>query len=276
MNKISANDLRPNDCFFVRGNVMYSRIASKTTNEEREAENAHRNYPIDKNYTTMRICNAQVIPNPANPQITEYAQQHCYKSTSAATNGTDCFSGINKGDRLPNVYVKNSVTGKYDGPITLDGELANGLDVTIAMRVFATKGKNGRNGNNGVTLAQVYVNEPLRTYQGNKADTAVNEAAMQSLGITFSAPTPNMNNGASDNGTAAPQQYQQPAPAPAPQPQYQQPQYQQAQPQQYQQPAPAPAPAPQPQYQQAPQAQQGNIFNANNGASPFVSSDRQY
>lgn len=277
MDKISANQLTPNTFFFVRGKVMYSHIASLTTDAEREAENARRknSFPIDKNYTSIRLCDAQVfMQNPASPTLAEqYAQQHLYVSTSAAANGKSCFNAMNKGTVLPAVYVQNPSTKSYD-PVTLEAELATGLDVTIAMRVFSTKGGKSGRGNNGVTLAQVYVNEPLRTFAANKIDTAANQAAMAQLGIVFSAAAPG---DAPAPAQANEAQFAQPAqtgfqqaPAPQAQPQGG---FQQAQQGGFQQPQGGFQQAPAP---QAPPQAEGNIFNANGGASPFQSPNRQY
>lgn len=281
-NKIHANQLTPNTTFFVRGKVLFSHIASFTTDEELAQENKRRrsNYPLTKNIAYLRISNAQVIvANPNAPTLAEqYAEERCYKSSSAAVNGTLCFEGMDKGNYLPTVYVRNSATGEYDKLDALEAELAPGLDVTLAMRVFDTTDKNtGRKGNNGVTLAQVYVNEPLKTYTGeNRADRAVNQDAMRALGIVFSAAAPVAETPASPQGqfAQAPQQapvqqgYQQPAPQAPVQQGYQQVQgYQQAPAQQGYQQAPA---------QPAPPQAEGNIFNANGGASPFTAAGRQY
>lgn len=283
-NKIHANQLTPNTTFFVRGKVLFSHIASFTTDEELAQENKRRrsNYPLTKNIAYLRISNAEVIiQNPSAPTLAEqYAMERCYKSASAAVNGTLCFEGMDKGNYLPTVYVRNSATGEYDKLDALEAELAPGLDVTLAMRVFDTTDKNtGRKGNNGVTLAQVYVNEPLKTYTNeNRADRAVNQDAMRALGIVFSAAAPVAETPAAPQGqfAQAPQQapvqqgYQQPAPQ-APAQNYQQAPvqqgYQQAPQQGYQQPAPA---------QPAPPQAEGNIFNANGGASPFTAAGRQY
>jgi len=181
---INVNQLEPNSVYFVRGKVIFSRVATQTTDKEREQWNKTRKFAIDKNYTTLRICEASVIcSNPSNPTIVEqYAAERLY-STSSGDVKNPCFSAINKSPSLPAVFALNTATGQYD-PVVLDAELANGLDVTIAMRVFPTKG------NNGVTMAQIYVNEPLRTFESNRNDRVVADAAAQALGIVFSAPAP--------------------------------------------------------------------------------------
>lgn len=181
---INVNSLQPDTVYFVRGKVLFSRIARQTTDEERDEWNKSRRFKIGKNYTTLRISEASVIArDPSNPTDAEiYASEHLY-NTSSPDVINPCFTAINKSPSLPSVFVRNNVTGSYD-PVTLDAELAAGLDVTIAMRVFGTSG------NNGVTMAQVYVNEDLRLFDSARSSTVVTDAATAALGITFSAPAP--------------------------------------------------------------------------------------
>lgn len=241
---INVNQLEPNSVYFVRGKVLFSRVATQTTDKEREQWNKSRKYAIDKNYTTLRICEATVVcQNPQNPSIVEqYAAERLY-STSSPDVKNPCFNAINKSPSLPAVFVLNTATGQYD-PVVLDAELANGLDVTIAMRVFPTKG------NNGVTMAHIYVNEPLRTFESNRSDRAVADAAAQALGIVFSAPAPATrpsNDGEGDPTDLVPETPAEPQPTASP----------------FSSMAP----------QQAPAQQQSNPFSG--GGSPF-SSGRKY
>lgn len=181
---INVNNLQPDTVYFVRGKVLFSRVARQTTDAERDEWNKTRKFKIDKNYTTLRISQATVIArDPNNPTDAEiYASERLY-NTSSPDVVNPCFTAINKSPSLPDVFVLNKATGAYD-PVTLDAELANGLDVTIAMRVFGTSG------NNGVTMAQIYVNEPLRVFDSNRSSTVVTNAAAAALGIVFSAPAP--------------------------------------------------------------------------------------
>lgn len=181
---INVNNLQPDTVYFVRGKVLFSRVARQTTDAERDDWNRTRKFKIDKNYTTLRISGATVIArDPNNPTDAEiYASERLY-NTSSPDVVNPCFTAINKSPSLPDVFVINKDTGKYD-PVTLDAEFANGLDVTIAMRVFGTSG------NNGVTMAQIYVNEPLRTFDSGRSSKVVTNAAAEALGIVFSAPAP--------------------------------------------------------------------------------------
>jgi hypothetical protein len=181
-------------------------------------------HKIERNYTSISLYNAQVIAkDPNNPSIEErYAAECLYRSSSANYPGNN-FSAMNKSHNLPKVGVFNPQTNAYD-EIKLDGELAAGLDVTVVMRV--SKGQ----GNNGVSLDTVLVNEPIKYYQG--ASKITNE--MKERGIVFNALPAGANGGApegestpgietiddgNDNGNgfaAAPNAFASAAPAAAP------------------------------------------------------------
>lgn len=182
---ISANQLTPNTIYFVRGKVSFSRVATQTTDEEREDWNKTRKYKIQKNYTTLSISEARFVGAiPMDPNVQTYANESMFDSTQEDVKNP-CFRAINKSPYLPDVYIVDPATGQYT-TVKLEKELANGLDVTVAMRVFGTSG------NNGVTMAAIYVNEPLRTRE-NRANDFVNRAAAEVLGLVFSAPAPDAN-----------------------------------------------------------------------------------
>jgi len=162
---ITTNQLNPGATYLVRGKVGFCRITRHTTDEERERANRMRTHPIDRNYTTVTIYNAAVIcRNPQNPTIEEqYANECLYLSSSPNYPGKN-FNGINKSNRLPSVAVTDgpSNPGNYNW-ITPESELAPGLDVTLVMRVFTGKGRNG------VSLDTVLINEnPVRYYGGSE------------------------------------------------------------------------------------------------------------
>ena len=166
--------------YVVRGKIGFSHVAKPTTDEERALANKRRTHPVDKNYTSISIFDAQVVcKDPASPSIEEkYAAECFYKSSSPAYPGNN-FSAMNKSRNLPKIGVL-SAPNKYD-EIFLDGrELATGLDVLLVMRVF--KGQ----GNNGVSLDTVLVNEPVRFFQGGNG---INEQ-LSSYCIVFTAASP--------------------------------------------------------------------------------------
>lgn len=179
MSKITTNELTPGDFFYIRGKVTFSRISRHTTDEERIRLNENRKFPIQRNYTSVTLQEASVITaDPTHPTITEqYAAQLLYHSTKPDVKGL-CYTAKNTSEYLPEVRIRNKDTGDYD-ILKLDGhELANGLDVTLAMRIFATN-----TGNAGVSLDGVILNEDPKFYNGRNA--AMN-AALNTLGITFS------------------------------------------------------------------------------------------
>jgi hypothetical protein len=179
---INNSQLTAGAVYFVKGHVTFSRVSRPTTDEERIKANARRQIAVDKNYTTISLCDAQVIAaDPQNPTIEErYAYECLYKSSKPEYTG-HCFSAMNKGSVLPVIRVKNETTGEYDA-VKIEHELANGLEVTVGMRVFK-----GVGGNNGVSLDTIIVNGPIKYYE---PENAVSKAALKTLGVVFSAPAP--------------------------------------------------------------------------------------
>lgn len=188
--KIKLNSLTANTTFLVRGKIAFSRLARQTTDEEREKNNQERKaknrnaIDITKNYTSITLVNAQVLPkNPAAPTLEEqYAAQSCYKSSNAEKYPGWNFTAMNKSSKLPQIGVVKPDDEKTYTPISLDGkELASGLDVTAVCRVF-----DGKNGNKGVSLDSVLVNEPIRYYEGRTIDNSLKE-----FGLVFESSKPN-------------------------------------------------------------------------------------
>lgn len=178
--------LTPGNVFFVRGQVGFSRITRHTTDEERAKDNLRRTHKVDRNYTTISIYNAQVICKvPGHPTLEEtYGAESCYNSSRAADYPGLNYSAMNKSQFLPKVGViaKNCDPSKptYD-EIQLDGELAKGTDVTLVLRVFQGQG------NNGVSLDTVLINNHDFQYYGNNANVA---NALADYGVTFNAMAP--------------------------------------------------------------------------------------
>lgn len=179
---IRNNQLTPDKTYLVRGKMEFCRITRHTTDKEREDLNKRRLHPIDKNYTSVTIYDAQVLAkDPSNPTIEErYAAESLY-DTANQTHPTKHFSAMNKSRNLPNVGLIDANTPGLYNPIVPEGEIAQGVDVTLVMRVFK-----GQGGNNGVSLDTVLVNEPIRYYGGNNGV----EKALADFGITFHAAPP--------------------------------------------------------------------------------------
>lgn len=174
---VQNSQLKPNTDFYVRGELGYSRITSQIAGEELRKSDERRSakgwLPVNKPYTTATINNAQVLmQNPQAPTPEEiFAQESLY--TSKKGKGYS-FNANNKGKFLPWVGQRNpdgSVT-----QITPEGELDNGLKVTLCMRIFAVRNRPNR----GVTLDGIIVEEPIRYYSNNQAG-----AMLKKSGIVF-------------------------------------------------------------------------------------------
>lgn len=196
---IQNQQLTPGNIFLVRGQVGFSRLSRQTTDEERAKDNTRRTHKVDKNYTNITIYNATVLAkDPQNPTLEErYAAESCYNSSRADDYPGLNYSAMNKSPKLPAIYVlrdeKNP--GVYD-PITLEGELQKGTDVTLALRVFQGQG------NNGISLDSVFINQESFQYYGNNANL---KNALAEYGITFSAQAPVQNAVPAEDAQAAPQ-----------------------------------------------------------------------
>lgn len=171
---VPLNSLTPRAIFCIRGRLTYSRLARHidgdelTRDDQRRIQTGRR--PVGRPYTTATICDAQVLykdpnaaANPALRTIEEsYATENLYTSTAANNSGL-CYSANNKSRNLPAVFEFNKDTGKYHR-VDITGELESGLDVTLVLRVFRNQN------NNGISLDQVLVNEPIRYYNNTELD----------------------------------------------------------------------------------------------------------
>lgn len=195
---IHSSRLTPNTTYLVRGKVGFSRITRHTTDEERAEANKRRMHPMNNNYTSLTIYDAQVLcKDPSNPSIEEqYAAECLYKSSSPKYPGNN-FSAINQTRNLPLVGVLTPTPESQNNYVEtkLENELASGLDVTLVMRVYK-----GQGSNNGVSLDRVLVNEPIKYYGGN----AEVEKTLSNFGITFQAMAPSKKE--TTNNTTAPTQ----------------------------------------------------------------------
>lgn len=183
---ISLNQLTPNTTVLVRGKLAYSRLVRQIDGEELQKDMLRRQQkgwiPIDKPYTTATINDAQLIcANNQKSPAEIYVEEHFYQSRAQRASGWS-YTANNKGKSLPYIC---EMKGQNAVQVIPEGELANGLDVTLVLRVY--KGKP----NNGLSLDGVIVNEPIRYFSGAAG------AGLAELGITFvpvaeapAAPTP--------------------------------------------------------------------------------------
>lgn len=183
---ISTNQLTPGRIFLVRGKVGFSRLTSRIEGEELQQDIQRRRskgwLPIEKPYTTITINQTEVIVKDRNNIQPEeqYAIESLYTSSSQRGQGGYSYTANNKSTRsLPYIAVTRAGAQGIVDQIQPEGELANGLDVTLVMRVF--KGKP----NIGVSLDGVIVNEPIRYFDNTRAG-----AGLDGFGITFNPLTP--------------------------------------------------------------------------------------
>jgi hypothetical protein len=237
----------------VNGTLTFSRITSIIDGEELQhriqSAKSKGVIPIEKPHTTVSINNASVVyADPNNKSLAEiYAEESFYVSKSNNSSGY-CFNAYNKGNKLPDVGVR-AEDGVSVNQVIPQGELANGLKVTLVMRVY--KPKNAMN--NGCSLEAVIVNEPVRYYTGS---TVAN--SLKGFGLVWNPTTATPDNTAAANTApnAAPQVQQAPVQNPY-----------NNQPQSVPQPAENTNPFSTQQAQQAP-APQYDTFTPDNAAAP--------
>lgn len=186
--------LEPNTMIMVRGNLTFSRTTHFLEGEALKndiARRRSRNMPpvSERPYMVATVCNAQVIRE--NPNVPEtnadiYAREAMYtsknspgysftaKRTAPTIPGNQYAVDTSKNIHTPWLGVMEQ-DGKTVTQIEQTGELDNGLDVTLVMRVFKT----GNGMNNGVSLDGIILHEPVRYYSGNNAQ------ALAERGITF-------------------------------------------------------------------------------------------
>jgi hypothetical protein len=173
---INLSSVEPGTIIQVRGKVAFSRVRSQIKDDElrrtNERNRLNGRLEIDKAHTKLSLKNCTlVVKDPNNLTMGErYVQERMFLSQKHPENGY-CYEGLNKGKYLPVIAhrVPDDPTAiqQYE-PSELLGELANDLDVTVLMRVFASKP------NNGITLDTIIVNEPIRFYQGGAATSLAN------------------------------------------------------------------------------------------------------
>lgn len=179
---VSASELTEGELVLVRGKLGFSRLtrlidgAALEASDARKVQNGMNAVKVP--HTTATITHAEVIcKDPANPTVEErYVAERRYGSAKRPETGAN-YSIDSKGKNLPGIAVPGD-----DGKVVPDmsgRELAQGLDVTLVLRVYKPKGYSNR----GLSLDQVIVNEPVRYYAGNTST-----AELAARGIVFAVP----------------------------------------------------------------------------------------
>lgn len=171
-NPIDKNALRINATMMVRGVITYSRIKELISGEALKADiqeqtRRGRRFPTTDPYCKISICNAQVVyknPNAAqDPNLKTLEEKWAEGEMYVSAQHADRYPGMNftieRRKVLP--WVASMREGNVVEQFTPEAELANGLDVTLVLRVF--RGRSAQN--NSVSLDGVICNEPVRYFQ---------------------------------------------------------------------------------------------------------------
>lgn len=179
---LSASQLTEGELVLIRGKLGFSRLTRLIEGAQLEASDARKVQSgmnaVGKPHTTATVTEAEVIcKDSANPTVEErYVAERRYASTKRPETGAN-YSIDSKGKNLPVIAIPGE-----NGQVIQDlsgRELAQGLDVTLVLRVYKAKGFSNR----GLSLDQVIVNEPARYYAGNTST-----AELAARGIVFAAP----------------------------------------------------------------------------------------
>jgi len=169
----------------VRGIVDFSQVTKKLEGAELEADNArkiqHGLKTESRPHTRLAISQASVIfENASNPTIAErFIESRLYQSQKYPSKNY-MYSALNKGQYLPSVYVRDKMDFNTLSQISLKGELAAGLEVSLLLKVYSTA-----LGNKGVSLEAVICDEPIR-YTG--AGTSDAMSSLFARGFKIMAP----------------------------------------------------------------------------------------
>ena len=179
---ISAGQLAEGTSVFIRGQLAFARLTSVIEGEALKASDERKVLngmsPVGKPHTTATITNAEVqFADPANPTLEEqFVSERRYVSKKNPDTGAN-YSIDSKGTSLPIIAIPSEANpGTFDQD-TSGQELAQGLDVTLVLRVYKPKNF----ANRGLSIDQVIVHETPRYY--NTGGVATGELAAR--GIVF-------------------------------------------------------------------------------------------
>lgn len=208
---VTSEQLTPNATILVQGRIVYCRIRSQVAGEElarRNQQNIARGMsPRTNPYTTVQICNANVIKSDPNaPMLTPeetFVLESMYTSANPEHAGMN-YQAYNSGQYLPRLCVRDGAAVNELAPEQIEGELANGLLVTLVLRTFASRqGYNKK----GISLDMVICDEPIRYWGGT--------ANLSKYGLTANLSSTRQAANPAAAPAAAPAGYVQPASYPA-------------------------------------------------------------
>lgn len=200
---ISATKLNEGSMVMIRGQIQFSRLTRLIDGEElvkvNERKTKNGMNPVNQPHTSITISKPEVLyADPDNPtQEEQFVAERCYTSRTRPQEGLQ-YSIDSKGSDLPIIAIPNPEQAGTFIQDTSGRELANGLNVTLVLRVYKPKNF----ANRGLAVDQVVVNETPRYY------TPVGAANLDELakrGIVFAAPpVPVSTTNANPVGQAAP------------------------------------------------------------------------
>ena len=181
---VSATQLTEGASVFLRGKLAFARLTRVIEGRELEASDQRKVQngmnPVGKPHTTATITEAKVqFADPATPTLEErFVAERCYASKKNPDSGAN-YSIDSRGTSLPSIAIPSDKgDGTYDQD-TSGQELAQGLDVTLVLRVYKPKNFSNR----GLALDQVIVHEKPRYY-----NLGVDKDELRARGIVLNAP----------------------------------------------------------------------------------------
>ncbi len=176
------------ETLLIRGKVQYSHISRKYEGDELKKVNERRATkkmkPSNTPFCDITVRDAFLInPEGYDPVLRKGIEERFYKQTDESGANIIMWRSSSTAPNLPMVaYSADAGTdleghGIADKDVPLKAELANGLDVTLGVKLFTNQ--NGT----GLGLDFVLVNEPIR-YYSNDGLASVLAAA----GITYIPP----------------------------------------------------------------------------------------
>ncbi|WP_435109299.1 hypothetical protein [Nocardiopsis synnemataformans] len=147
--------LRENQIVLIRGNIVFSRIASQL--EHRKRGQSHIK---TRPYRIISLVDARIIPaNEKNLTIEErYVESKIFTYKKGKNTGRRGYSIEDTSELPPHVFEPKKNNPERIRKVALEGELANGLDVTIVLRTYHS----GRTKSKSIGISQVVLHEPVR------------------------------------------------------------------------------------------------------------------
>lgn len=170
---ISDSQLTPNTIVMVRGNIRFSRLLKPIQGEELINDQKRRTQlgmiAIEVPYTSIELDNARIVPmRPDGVKTIEeqFVEERFYQKRDP-DDASMHYSVINKSPYPNKFYQKRDTTASGAKNMEADqiqptGELANGLDVILLLRIFASK----RYQRKSIGLQGIVLQEPIRYYSG--------------------------------------------------------------------------------------------------------------